>query len=93
MALSEGHYNEKLLPLLMAVAPLAGVDIAPFQQSMELIVRDKNQAQDNLDKVRWHPSVHQDSEHPGRGEAAQVEQTGTQMYRCPHAKHGLSLCD
>ncbi len=51
MTLSEGHYNETLLPILLASAPAAGTDIAPLQASMDVVIRDKNAALDALDKV------------------------------------------
>lgn len=47
----EGHYNEKLLPILINAAPLAGLDDTPFKAGMEIVMRDKNQALDSLDKV------------------------------------------
>ncbi|KAF5825662.1 hypothetical protein DUNSADRAFT_7787, partial [Dunaliella salina] len=52
MSLCEGHYNEKLLPILINASPLAGLDDAPYKAAMEVVMRDKSQALDNLDKVR-----------------------------------------
>ncbi len=51
LSLCEGHYNEKLLPILINAAPLAGLDDTPFKAGMEIVMRDKNQALDSLDKV------------------------------------------
>jgi len=52
MYLCEGHYNEKVLPILINAAPLVGLDDTPFKAGMDLVMRDKNLALDNLDKVR-----------------------------------------
>ncbi len=52
MALTDGAFNERLLPLLLEALPRAGGDIAPLQTAMDAIVRDKSQALDQLDKVR-----------------------------------------
>ena len=35
----------------LQAAPKAGVDPAPFQSAMDALIRDKNQALDQLDKV------------------------------------------
>ncbi|KAG2453644.1 hypothetical protein HYH02_001857 [Chlamydomonas schloesseri] len=50
--LSEGVFNERIMPWLLQAAPKAGVDPAPFQSAMDALIRDKNQALDQLDKVR-----------------------------------------
>ncbi|KAG1679321.1 hypothetical protein FOA52_009353 [Chlamydomonas sp. UWO 241] len=52
LALSEGAFNEKVLPVLMAAAAETGAPSARMQATMEAVMRDKNQALDNLDSVR-----------------------------------------
>lgn len=51
LQLSEGHFNESLLPVLLASAPGAAVDVTALQATMEVVMRDKNAALDALDKV------------------------------------------
>lgn len=51
LALSEGVYNELVLPLLMAAAPLVGADTSALTAAMEVVVRDKSAALDALHKV------------------------------------------
>ncbi|KAG2499074.1 hypothetical protein HYH03_003257 [Edaphochlamys debaryana] len=50
--LSEGVFNERIMPWLLQAAPKAGVDPGAFQAAMDALIRDKNQALDQLDKVR-----------------------------------------
>lgn len=51
LALSEGAFNESVLPLLLTAAPLAAEDPAPLTAAMEVVVRDKSTALDALHKV------------------------------------------
>lgn len=48
----EGAYNEKVLPVCLAAAGLVSAEgLGAMQTAMEVVVRDKNQALDQLDKV------------------------------------------
>eukprot|EP00798_Chlamydomonas_sp_ICE-L_P023815 gene23815-9378_t len=50
--LSEGAFNEKTLPYLVQAGSAAQADISALTASMDIVMRDKNQALDELDKVR-----------------------------------------
>lgn len=51
-ALSKEVFADKILPLLVAVCPLIGRDIAIYTLSLEKAVRDKNAALEDLERLR-----------------------------------------
>ena len=51
-SLTEGKFAEAVLPLIKQACPIIGQDIVPYQLALEAVIRDKNTAQEELDKCR-----------------------------------------
>lgn len=52
VALSQGLFDEAVLPMLVLAAGKAGADTSGMSAALEVLVRDKNVALDHLSKVR-----------------------------------------